>query len=239
MNYLNLSPQRLLATTTLTAMTLGVAGLTGGSAQAGPAPLGDTWDVPGKPEYQVCVDLGATSCDLQDLLDVTVGAGLIDVVADQTGKEWFTPLDDYITGSLMFEVAGFSNKNAFGIYNGKGDMMQLFGGPSSAPESKTVSLGEDFSEGFGFYLTNKKGTFYSQSAKNPGGDQQALVYKGINDHEFIIAFEDLVLDDSDADYNDFVVTVGAIEAVPEPSMLLGLGVLGASFWSVRRRRSHS
>lgn len=230
MKSLNLSPQRLLATTTLTAMTLGVAGV---SAQA--ATFGETWDVPGKPEYQVCVDLGATSCDLQDLLDATVGPGLIDVVADQTGKEWFTSVDDYITSSLMFEVAGFSNKNAFGIYNGKGDMMQLFGGPSSAPDSKTVSLGEDFSEGFGFYLTNSKGTFYSQSAKNPGGDQQAVVYKGIKDNEFIIAFEDLPLDDSDADYNDFVVTVGPIEAVPEPSMLLGLGVLGASFWSTRRR----
>lgn len=112
----------------------------------------------------------------------------------------------------------------------------------------------NFGNLFGFYLTNGDGeTFYSQKSKN-GGYQQAAIYRGDNttnlklpgkaagtftDNEFIIAFEDLWLGGStDKDYNDLVVMMESIEPysdVPEPSTLLGLGVLGASFWSVRRR----
>ncbi|MDJ1174581.1 DUF4114 domain-containing protein [Roseofilum capinflatum] len=282
MKSLNVSPQRLFATTTLTAITLGIAGLTSGSAQA--ATFGETWDVPGKPEYADCVALGATSCDLQDLFDAqTVSGPGIDVVADQTGYEWFTnTATGNSTGSFMFEIAGFENHNQFGIYNKAGDMIELFGGVNDEGDSTYVTfLGDgsvsrvtqqfgpgasdptpvfdmfaDFGNEFGFYLTNKKGeTFYTQKSKN-GGDEQAVVYRGDNetvmelsgkapgvftDNEFIIAFEDLVLGNSDSDYNDLVVMMESIEPadVPEPSMLLGLGVLGASFWSVRRRRSRS
>jgi len=281
MKSLNVSPQRLFATTTLTAITLGVAGLTGGSAQA--ATFGETWDVPGTSEYLDCVALGATSCDLQDLFDAqTVSGPGIDVVADQTGYEWFTnTATANTTGSFMFEIAGFEDHNTFGIYNKAGDMIDLFTGGNDEGDSTFLTFLEtgdvyrhtvpfapgpsgppvwdtfaNFGNEFGFYLTNKKGeTFYSEKSKN-GGDEQAVVYRGddatmmklpgkspglFTHNEFIIAFEDLLLANSDADYNDLVVMMESIEPadVPEPSMLLGLGVLGVSFWSVRRRRSHS
>lgn len=282
MKSLNLSPQRLFATTTLTAMTLGVVGLTGGSAQAF-VNFGSTWDNPSK-----CADAGTvsvpTTCSLQDLFDSQTVSGGIDAVADQTGYEWFTnTATGNATGTFMFEVAGFAPHNEFGIYNKAGSKISLFGGINDAGDAVTVNflsegkvsrttqqlepgpinapvwnMFEDFGNEFGFYLTNKNGeTFYSQSSKNNGGYQQAVVYQGddetvmelpgraegtFTDNEFIIAFEDLWRGgSSDSDFNDLVVMMESIEPadVPEPSMLLGLGVLGASFWSVRRRRSRS
>jgi hypothetical protein len=281
MKSLNLSPQRLFATTTLTAVTLGVVGLTGGSAQA--ATFGESWDNTNG-LLASCQALGAVNCDLQTLFDtMTVEGPGIDVVNDQTGYEWFTnTATANSTGSFMFEIAGYQHNNKFGIYNKAGDMIELFGGVNDEGDSTFVTflengnvsritqqfgpvnndptpvfnMFEGFGNEFGFYLTNQKGeTFYTQKSKN-GGNEQAVVYRGdgktvmdlpgkqpglFTENEFIIAFEDLFLDYSDADYNDLVVMMESIEPadVPEPSMLLGLGVLGASFWSVRRRRSRS
>ena len=256
----------IVTTTTVAMAAFGLVGYTSETAEA--VPFGTTWDTPGKPEYQVCVDLGAASCDLQDLLDAQTVFGGIDADLDQTGDEWFAPLGDSASASFMFEVAGFSNKNVFGIYNSKGDQIELFGGTDGDGDSATVTfnndgsvnlgamLFEDFGNEFGFYLTSKrKKTFFSQSAKNPGGLEQAVIYQGddttvldlgegpqtFTNDQFIVAFEDLsraIKNNSDSDFNDLVVLMGSIESrdVPEPSTLLGLGLLGASFWSVRRRR---
>ncbi|MDJ1179353.1 DUF4114 domain-containing protein [Roseofilum sp. BLCC_M91] len=276
MNYLNLFPQRLFSATALTAITLGLSGLTGGSAQA--LDFGTSWDT------NCLGGVGPESCSLQNHFDSQTVSGGIDAVADQTGYEWFTnTATGNATGTFMFEVAGFAPHNEFGIYNKSGSKIDLFGGINDAGDSVTVNflsggkvsrttqqlepgpinapvwnMFEDFGNEFGFYLTNKNGeTFYSQSSKNDGGYQQAVVYQGddetvmelpgraagtFTDNEFIIAFEDLFRGgSSDSDFNDLVVMMESIEPadVPEPSMLLGLGVLGASFWSVRRRRSRS
>ncbi|MDJ1181755.1 PEP-CTERM sorting domain-containing protein [Roseofilum casamattae] len=269
----------IVATTTVTLTGLGFITLTSGTAEA--ITFGTTWDSPDKCADVGTVSV-PTTCSLQDLFDSQTVSGPGIDAEDDTGFEWFTnTATGNATGSFMFEVAGFAPHNQFGIYNSAGDQIRLFDGVNDEGDSTFVTFlaggkvsritqqfapdaddatpvfdtFEDFGNEFGFYLTNKKGeTFYTQSAKNDGGYQQAAVYQGDNetvmelpgkapgtftDNEFIIAFEDLFRGgNSDSDFNDLVVMMESIEPVddiPEPSMLLGLGILGASFWSMRRR----
>jgi hypothetical protein len=115
---------------------------------------------------------------------------------------------------------------------------------------------------FGFYLKGPGGEFYSEvnlNAWNGNVYDQFVAYQGdgelaidkntkrvgvqrevLGSTEWIIAFEDLRLDESDKDYNDFVAYVKYIEEaedVPEPATMLGLAaVAGGGFLTLRRRR---
>ena len=141
---------------------------------------------------------------------------------------------------------------------------QIFSGSDEAGKTILVSFlangdllvggnlaGTGFSGQFGFYLgLNGTPTFYTEDSLNPNGAAQAVIYQGddftvlqiypfspgvFSDNEFIIAFEDVQLSGSDEDFNDLVVIVESLTAVPAPAaMLLGAMGLGMVGW-VRKR----
>lgn len=131
-------------------------------------------------------------------------------------------------------------------------------------ENFATSLTADFGAGatFGYYLTTANGvTFYSDPSLNdaggtyyPNGMPHMVAYEGGNGtyinvngisakllaNEFLMAWEDQPWSASDLDYNDFVVTVESVHAVPEPATLgmfgFGMLLIGAAVGFSRRRR---
>ena len=130
-------------------------------------------------------------------------------------------------------------------------------------DSNDVYMGQSSatlnSSNFGFYLTSaQNNTFYSQADLNSdaaadGTTDHLVTFQGDNsemmdpdgdgfygqftDNNFILAWEDLALNNSDRDYSDMVVMVESFIPVPEPGTLgvLGLGLLG--FGLARRKRA--
>jgi len=181
----------------------------------------------------------------------------------ESGAELFRPLGgkNGMASGLLFEYAGFRNKNSVGVYNAKNpeETYELIGAKVDPGEQSLgdkwfgyneifKNFGETFEGIFGFYLKNHKGTFYSEASMNTGdvdhfkafrGDGETKVENGFPNqtfeaHDWVIAFEDLP-NGGDLDYNDFVAYVRQAEAVPEPTMLLGLAALVGGAVTLRRR----
>ena len=168
--------------------------------------------------------------------------------------------------TLVFELAGNANLNKFGVYDSgnPSQRIELYSG--AAGPGNSVMFGMDdlgmtyvnfvatgvafFNNVFGYYLEAPSEVFYSQAHLNANGADQMVAYQGDGDKiklptkpagiwgssSFILAWEDIAYGASDRDFNDFVVYVESVTAVPEPGSLglLSAGLLAFGF--VARRR---
>lgn len=159
--------------------------------------------------------------------------------------------------TLLAEYANLASGNSFGIYDeNTGEELSLFTGGTDVNTGVTISF--DLASGqatnltteesaevgstFGFYIDNGDGNkYYSDSELNEGFDP-ALIYdtvgtsgEGLFGSNLVVAFEDQ--EAGDRDYNDLVVGLTDVEAVPEPGTLalFGMGLLGVG--AATRRKS--
>lgn len=83
---------------------------------------------------------------------------------------------------------------------------------------------------FGFYFRTGSGANqYTVDALNPNGEARVLAFQQGMTTNYAFAYEDLPLGSADRDYNDMVVKIESIVAVPEPTtvllLLAGLAVV--------------
>lgn len=152
---------------------------------------------------------------------LTANDGGINTLTDQLDAQvWASSVSGNTTFTLQIELTGNAAANNIGVYNGNGGaappLYLVFPGPASAGwfatchfastgiltvllfdnnavfQGSTSYAGVNRNE-FGFYLQGPGGLFFSQDARNPGGNPQVLTYAGtgVNLGDFWECFEDL------------------------------------------------
>jgi hypothetical protein len=94
--------------------------------------------------------------------------------------------------------------------------------------------------GFGFYVKSNGRTWFSDDELNTLGAPQMLAYLGGGSSSsagaWTLAFEDSPFWTSEKDFNDFVVKIESMAAVPEPASILLFGTVLLALASVMRVR---
>lgn len=194
------------------------------------------------------------------------GARNLNVNTDQVlDEKWQVTATGFAGARLLFELAGFANENAFGVYDltNTSNRLTIFSGPNGAgSRGLLANEGNEFcaqlwmgatscstfgSGFFGFFLQTPGGTFYSEEHLNGDNEDHMVAFEGGEhsgtiagrpwvENEFILAWEDL-FGGGDRDFDDFGVLVGPIVAIAEPASLalFGLGLIGIFYYTRRRR----
>jgi hypothetical protein len=140
---------------------------------------------------------------------------------------------------LIFTAASYTGSAATIKFN-VGGTLSIFdttGGASCAVDGVNCGTFTGIDQhDFGFVLeTNNAGghTYYTDDSLNPGPDQaRALAYREAGSDRWTLAFED----GTDFDYNDKVMSIESITAVPEPASVILFGTLLVLCASGLRRR---
>jgi hypothetical protein len=178
--------------------------------------------------------------------------GGINTATDQVdGQVWTTSISGNATFTLMIELSAAAAGNAIGVYNVSGPpvppLFQIFPGAATAGwfatahfgggnlvvtlfDNNSIIQGQNFypgvdANGFGFYVAGPGGTFYSEDARNPGGNAQVLTYLGTGNNfgDWWQCFEDSQFAPGDKDFEDVVLLLQSV--VPTPNATTSWGRL--------------
>lgn len=163
-----------------------------------------------------------------------------------------SPLFPTMAPILVFEYAGNADTNILGVWSGTDTKtvtsVDVFNGTADPgvhatlawqPDGSVVitQTGGDLGDvntgtfnginpfGLGFYLTpaGNLPRFYSLDQLNPQSSPQMLAFNLANSNDWVFAFEDVLYNNSDKDFNDAVLRVESLQGVPEPGTILLLG----------------
>lgn len=174
-------------------------------------------------------------------LNTAVGTSVFS--SNQSGYKGGSLQVDVVPASLTFTYLGkearHSNQYTYDLYGA--NEHSFWTASTSKGTQFWVSVNEEGYLELTFKdLTNALTASSGYDRSNPNNSKfgflgvQGVDFKGKGDFDYLITFNDNY---ADADYNDMVVGVKAVQAIPEPEtyalMLAGLGVVG---FMARRRR---
>jgi hypothetical protein len=185
-----------------------------------------------------------SSASLQAYLN-GVGENINVLTAQQEAQIWKSTVSGNSTFTLMIELTGNAALNTYGIYGGADGVpvlaqvfpgaamtgwfatasfresptrviVNLFDANAVLLQTNTYTPGPDRND-FAFYLQGPGGTFYTQDARNAGGNPQMLTYAGtgVNFGSWWLCFEDTPFGTTDVtDFDDAVMFLESANPTP-------------------------